>query len=171
MQIQITNNELKANGQMNVATLEALKVDREIIKAVKEAMGNEKEIHIKTESFEIVKDEDGLYIDIDESIFVDMANIWCKHAPMLVTAAQNIFQAIRLFKLDWFEKVDSKFKELQKAMIKKLKHREKSDDFEKEMCDLLFKEGVNEVTVKMKNGEERVIRRATDDDKLKTWEE
>lgn len=170
MKIQITNNELKANGAMNMATLEALKVDKDIIKSVKDAMINEKEIHIKTESFEIIRDEEGLYVDIDESIFVDMSKIWCKHAPMIVAAAQNIVQAIRLFKLDWFEKVDSKFKQLQDAMRKKMK-KQKPDEFEEEMLDLLFKDGVAKVTVKMKNGDEKVIRRSTDEDKLKGWDE
>lgn len=178
MKIQITNNEIRANNEMTIATLEAMKVDKEILKAVKEAFIHEKDFVVKTDSFEVVKDADGLYLDINESIFIDMSKVYCKHVPMIVVATQNLIQTIRMFRLDWFDKVDKKFQELQaviKTKVKPQKEKEEKDPLEDEMVDLLFKDGVTKVTVKTKDGNERIIRRSLDDDtpeaKLKGWDE
>lgn len=187
MQVRITNNEINAHNEMHIATLEAMQIDKEIIKNVKEAFIMKKEFVIKTDNVEVIKDENGLYINIDESVFIDASKVWCKHVPMIVVATQNLLQTIRMFRLEWFEKIDKKFSQLQDVIYSKMKTQEKEDvvekrkldEFDKEMLKLLFKDGVSKVTVKMKDGEERVIRHSLDDEddeltpeeKIKTWNE
>lgn len=176
MKLGFSKNEIVAHNKAIVATVRAMNAPEKVVRDIENALNGKQEYYVKTECMEARYDDNGFILIIDERIGVDAANTWAKHAPIIVASVNTLIQAMKLFNQELVEKVTSKLDNLKVAIKKATtKDEEKSDGFEKEMAKILFKDGVAKVTVKMQNGDEKVIRRSLDDDtpeaKLKDWDE